>query len=193
VTHEVKGSRFIATAVCARDVAAAKKFVARMKSEFSDATHNCWAWVVGVPGNTARNGSSDDGEPGGTAGLPILNVLLKSGVGDVAVVVTRYFGGVKLGRGGLVRAYGGSAQRVMQDLALIERVFFVHVEVTVAYTSVEAVRRMTATCEGTVAEESFGEAAVFRVNIPEERIDEFERGLRDATGGRARLERTDQI
>ena len=107
VTHEVKGSRFIATAVCAPNVAAAKEFVARIKDEFSDATHNCWAWVVGFPGSTACNRSSDDGEPGGTAGLPILHALLNSGVGDIAVVVTRYFGGVKLGRGGLVRAYGG--------------------------------------------------------------------------------------
>jgi putative IMPACT (imprinted ancient) family translation regulator len=121
-----------------------------------------------------------------------LNVLLNSGVGDVAVVVTRYFGGVKLGRGGLVRAYGGSAQRVLQGLSLTERVFFVHIEVTVDYAAVETVRRLTSACEGTVAEESFGQVAVSRVDIPEERVGEFESGLRDATGGRARFERIDK-
>ena len=192
VTDEIKGSRFITTAACVPDLEAAREFVARIKIEFSDATHNCWAWVVGPPGSTAINGSSDDGEPGGTAGLPILKVLLNSGVGDIAVVVTRYFGGVKLGRGGLVRAYGGGAKRVVKDLALTERVFYVHMEVTSDYPSVDSVRRLAAAHEGVVSEESFGEAAVFRVNIPDEHVDGFVDGLRDATGGRARIVRTDE-
>jgi len=189
VTDEVKGSRFIATAACVPDVEAAKQFVARIKEEFGDATHNCWAWVVGPPGNTARNGSSDDGEPGGTAGLPILKVLLNSGVGDIAVVVTRYFGGVKLGRGGLARAYGGGAQRVVKDLPLTERVFYVHIEVTADYPAVETIRRLAADHDGAVTEESFGEAAVLRMKIPKEHFGGFESRLRDATGGKARIRR----
>jgi uncharacterized YigZ family protein len=187
VTDEVKGSRFIATAANVPDVEAAKKFVARVKEEFGDATHNCWAWVVGPPGNTARNGSSDDGEPGGTAGLPILKVLLNSGVGDIAVVVTRYFGGVKLGRGGLVRAYGGGAQRVVKDLPLTERVFYAHIEVTADYPAVDAIRRLVADHDGAVTEESFGEAAVLCMKIPEEHLGGFEIKLRDATAGKARI------
>lgn len=191
VITEVKGSRFIATAAHVPDVDAAGEFVARIKGEFADATHNCWAWVVGPPGSTTHNGSSDDGEPGGTAGLPILNVLLKSGVGDVAVVVTRYFGGVKLGRGGLVRAYGGAAKKAVLELDLTERVTYVPVDVTVDYAAVEAVRRVAVACEGRIAGESFAEVAVFRVDVPQERVGEFEMVLRDATGGKARVERVD--
>jgi uncharacterized YigZ family protein len=191
VADEVKGSRFIATAACAPDVGAAREFVARMRDEFSDATHNCWAYVVGPPGNTAGTASSDDGEPGGTAGLPILNVLLNSGVGDVVVVVTRYFGGVKLGRGGLARAYGGGARRVLGALQLVDRVFYAHVEVTVGYADVDTVRRLAGIHGGSVVDESFGEAAAFRLQIPEERLDAFENRLRDATGGKARTRRMD--
>jgi uncharacterized YigZ family protein len=189
VTDEVKGSRFIATAANVPDVESARQFVARIQDEFRDATHNCWAWVVGPPGSTAQNGSSDDGEPGGTAGLPILNVLLNSGIGDIAVVVTRYFGGVKLGRGGLVRAYGGGTKRVVKELPLTERVFYVHMEVTAEYKAVDAVRRLVADHDGAVIEESFGETAVFRVKIPEENLVDFEIALRDATGGKARTKR----
>lgn len=189
VTDEVKGSRFIATASRASGVEAAKAFVARVKAEFGDATHNCSAWVVGPPGSTACTASSDDGEPGGTAGLPILNVLLNSGVGDVAVVVTRYFGGVKLGRGGLARAYSAGAQRVMKELPLTERVFYADIEVTADYPAVDAVRRVTAANEGVVAGESFGQAATFHVRVPEERLSRFESGLREATGGKATIRR----
>lgn len=189
VTEEIKGSRFITSAAHVPDVDSAKAFVARIKDEFSDATHNCWAWVVGPPGSTASNGSSDDGEPGGTAGLPMLNVLLNSGVGDVAVVVTRYFGGVKLGRGGLVRAYGGGAQRVLSELRLTDRVFYVHIEVIVDYSAVKTVRRLVSVHDGDVVDETFGETAVFRVQIPEEFVDDFESKLQDSTGGTARSRR----
>jgi uncharacterized YigZ family protein len=192
VTHEVKGSRFIATAAHAPDLPTARRFVAEIKDEFRDATHNCWAWVVGPPGSTGCNGSSDDGEPGGTAGLPILNVLLNSGVGDVVAVVSRYYGGTKLGRGGLARAYGGSAQRAIRDLELTERIFYVDVEVTADYNTVDAVRRAAEACDGVVAAETFGEKAVFELMIPEERVVDFELGVRDATGGRSRVRRVDK-
>jgi uncharacterized YigZ family protein len=192
VTHEVKGSRFIATAAHAADLPSARRFVEEIKEEFRDATHNCWAWVVGPPGSTECNGSSDDGEPGGTAGLPILNVLLNSGLGDVAVVVSRYYGGTKLGRGGLARAYGGGAQRAIRELKTAERVFYVDIEVVADYSTVDAVRRAVGTCEGVVAGESFGEKAVFELKIPEERVADFELGIRDATGGKAHFRRVDQ-
>jgi uncharacterized YigZ family protein len=189
VTDEVKGSRFITTAAHVPDVDAAKAFVGRIKDEFKDATHNCWAWVIGPPGSTANSRSSDDGEPGGTAGLPILNALLNSGVGDIAVVVTRYFGGVKLGRGGLVRAYGGGARRVLKELPLTDRAFYVHIEIAADYPAVETVRHVVGAHGGSVESETFGEAVVFQAKIPEEQLDEFERLLRDSTGGRARVRR----
>jgi uncharacterized YigZ family protein len=189
VTETIKGSRFISTAARVGDAASAGDFVRRIKEEFPDATHNCWAWVAGPPGSTASNGSSDDGEPGGTAGMPILNVLLNSGVGDVAVVVTRYYGGVKLGRGGLVRAYGGGAKRVLVEAPRTERVFYVRLEVTADYAAVDTVRRLVDRHQGVVDAEDFGERAVFTVDIPEESAAAFEDDLTEAGRGKYRATR----
>ena len=105
-TEEIKHSRFITTVGHAPTVEAARSFVTQISQEFSDASHNCWAYVVG-PGTTSQIGMSDAGEPHGTAGRPMLMVLSHSGVGDICAVVTRYFGGKLLGKGGLVKAYSG--------------------------------------------------------------------------------------
>ena len=97
VEQEIERSRFITTVAPAPTVEEAKAFIARIREEFPDANHNCWAYVVGPPGSTGMAGMSDDGEPHGTAGRPMLTALLHGNVGDVAVVVTRYFGGTLLG------------------------------------------------------------------------------------------------
>jgi uncharacterized YigZ family protein len=122
VEEVILRSRFIATAALAHTPEAARAFIAEMRAEFPDATHNCYAFVAGPPGSTAQIGMSDDGEPSGTAGKPMLAVLLGSGVGDVAVVVTRYFGGTRLGTAGLVRAYRGGVRAVLAELPLVEKV-----------------------------------------------------------------------
>lgn len=106
----VKRSRFIVTVGRAASPEAAHAFIEKIREEHSQATHNCWAFNAGEPGSTAQVGASDDGEPKGTAGRPMLTAVLHSGIGEVVVVVTRYFGGILLGTGGLVRAYQGSAQ-----------------------------------------------------------------------------------
>ena len=108
-------SRFIATAAPAVTVAEARAFVAHIKDAYSDASHNVSAYVVGH-GNTVVAHAHDDGEPSGTAGRPALAVLQGSGLGDIVVVVTRYFGGTKLGTGGLVRAYGDAVREVLAVL-----------------------------------------------------------------------------
>lgn len=112
---EIKKSRFIgfATQVKSRDDALAQ--LAAVKAQYPDARHHCWAYVLGNSVSAAMN---DDGEPSGTAGKPILNVLQHKGIGDILVVVTRYFGGVKLGAGGLVRAYSQTAELVVSALEL---------------------------------------------------------------------------
>src|SRR4051812_21661975 len=104
----IERSRFICTIAHAAEPDDAHAFIREMNAEFGDATHNCWAFVAGPPGDTNRIGMSDDGEPHGTAGRPMLTVLTHSGVGDIVAVVTRYYGGTKLGTGGLVKAYGGA-------------------------------------------------------------------------------------
>ena len=115
VEIRVVNSRFIATAAPVFTVDEAKDFVSRVRHEFADATHNVPAYIVGHGASVVAH-CSDDGEPAGTAGRPALAVLRGSGLGDVAVVVTRYFGGTKLGTGGLVRAYGDAVRAVLDVL-----------------------------------------------------------------------------
>ena len=113
---EIKKSRFIARATSVADREQAMAFLARAKSDHPDARHHCWAYLIGDPGAACSAAMNDDGEPGGTAGKPILNVIQHKGIGDVMVVVIRYFGGIKLGAGGLTRAYSGATEAVMSGL-----------------------------------------------------------------------------
>ena len=117
-----KKSTFIVHIAHTPDLAAAKAFIKSIEDKYSDARHNCWAHVAGNPGGSHVYGFSDDGEPNGTAGKPMLNVLVGSGLGEVTAVVTRYFGGIKLGTGGLVRAYGGSLNNALAKLDTVLKV-----------------------------------------------------------------------
>src|SRR5215203_6159828 len=119
--HVVVNSRFIATIAPVLNVEEARAFIARIKKEFGDASHNVPAYIIGG-GNTVSEYFSDDGEPAGTAGRPALIVLRGSGLGDVAVVITRYFGGTLLGTGGLVKAYTESTQLVVNAVGRGRRV-----------------------------------------------------------------------
>ena len=112
----VRRSRFIVSLAHTPTPEAAKSFIERIKQEFPDATHNCWAYAAGAPGQTSKVGYSDDGEPHGTAGRPMLTMLLHGGVGELSAVVPRYFGGIKLGTGGLVRAYQGMVKLGLETL-----------------------------------------------------------------------------
>lgn len=117
---EVRRSRFITWLRRADDEAAARALVTDARAQFPDARHHCSAFVVRVPGANLVMRSSDDGEPAGTAGMPMLEVLRGSGLVDVAAVVVRYFGGVKLGTGGLVRAYSDAVRGALEDAPLVE-------------------------------------------------------------------------
>jgi uncharacterized YigZ family protein len=184
----IERSRFIATVARAGTVEEATAFVRRVGAEFADATHNCWAYVVGPPGSTGRVGMSDAGEPHGTAGRPMLTVLLHAGVGDVAAVVTRYYGGTKLGTGGLVRAYGGTLQQALAALPRAERVTLATVSVTVDYASVSAVQHLLPSHEAAVVDETYAEAVTYQVRLPEGNVDAFRAAVLDATRGRGVVE-----
>lgn len=184
---EVKRSRFITTAGYVAGGGEFKEFLTAVRGEFPDAAHNCWAFLIGPPGSTRANGSSDDGEPAGTAGRPMLSVLLNSGVGDIAVVVTRYFGGVKLGKGGLVRAYSAGVRRVLKDMPLSEHVEYVGINIRVEYAAVESIRRNVSRYEGVVGQESFGTLAELHVRIPVERAEDFKLFVLDSTNGKAEM------
>ena len=114
--EEIKKSTFIVHVAHTPDISAAKDFIADINRRYPDARHNCWAHVAGAPGGSHVYGFSDDGEPNGTAGKPMLDVLQGSGLGEICAVTTRYFGGIKLGTGGLVRAYGGTLNNALAQL-----------------------------------------------------------------------------
>jgi uncharacterized YigZ family protein len=161
-------SRFITTAAPAATVDEARAFIAAMRAEYSDATHNCYAFVAGPPGSTAQIGMSDDGEPGGTAGRPMLAVLLGCGVGEIAAVVTRYFGGTKLGTGGLVRAYSGGVKAVLTVLPVQEKIILRTVLASGPYSWVTPVARLLPAFEAHVADQQFAADVTWRINVPEE-------------------------
>jgi uncharacterized YigZ family protein len=184
----IERSRFIATVGHAADAAAARAFIDVVRGEYPDATHNCWAYVAGPPGSTSSMGMSDAGEPHGTAGRPMLDVLLHSGVGEVVVVVTRYYGGVKLGRGGLVRAYGGSVQDALAGLPLARRVELAKLRVTVAYADVALLRRLLDEAGGEALEERYEDVVTCTVQVPLPALAGFRRQLVDRSAGRARLQ-----
>ncbi|KID55471.1 elongation factor [Pseudoalteromonas luteoviolacea CPMOR-1] len=120
--EEIKKSTFLVHVAHTPTVDDAKAFIRSINDAYPDARHNCWAHVAGAPGGSHVLGFSDDGEPNGTAGKPMLNVLMGSGIGEITAVTTRYFGGIKLGTGGLVRAYGGSLNNALNVLSTAVKV-----------------------------------------------------------------------
>jgi uncharacterized YigZ family protein len=188
VEQTIQRSRFVATVGPAATTDEAAAFVRRVAALHADATHNCWAFLVGRPGSTDRVGMSDDGEPHGTAGRPMLNVLVHANVGDVAAVVTRYYGGTKLGTGGLVRAYGGTLQLAVSGMPLAERIAYAEVTAVVEYAHVSALKAMLAELEADPLAEEYGAEAVFRLRMPAARVAGFRRALADATRGRATVD-----
>ena len=166
VEEEILRSRFITTVAYAPTVEAARAFIDEMRAEYADASHNCWAYVVGPPGSSAQNGMSDDGEPHGTAGRPMLTVLLHSGVGDIAAVVTRYFGGTLLGKGGLVRAYSGGVQLALESMPTGEKVEKRRLSLLIEYSAVTPVQRMLPDYETEILEENYGVDVNYRLQMP---------------------------
>jgi uncharacterized YigZ family protein len=185
VEEEILRSRFITTAGHAPTVADARAFIADVSGEFADASHNCWAYVVGPPASTAQVGMSDDGEPHGTAGRPMLTVLLHSGIGDIVVVVTRYFGGTLLGKGGLVKAYSGGVGYALENLPVMEKVPKAEVAVIIDYSSISLFQRILPEYEADVVSEEYGVDVTYHLILPLEHVDRFQSDLADLTNGQA--------
>jgi uncharacterized YigZ family protein len=188
VETSVRRSRFIATVAPAPDEGAARELLRCVREEFPDATHHCWAFAAGPPGDTARVGMSDDGEPHGTAGRPMLTTLLHSGVGEVAAVVTRYFGGVKLGKGGLGRAYSAAVVDALEGLPTQVRFQRLERWVQVDYPHVDGLFRLLEELGGKRLEEEYGAAVRFRVAVPASALDQLEGGVANITGGAGRVD-----
>jgi len=176
----VVNSRFIATAAPAFSVDEAREFIARIKREFSDATHNVSAYLIGH-GATVIAHCSDDGEPAGTAGRPVLAVLQGSGMGDVAVVVTRYFGGTKLGTGGLVRAYGEATRLVLAALPRAVKIVAHKVAIVLPYSYYERIHLLIAAHRGAIVREDFAAEVRVIAHLPAEQFSAFQSALRETS------------
>lgn len=185
VEDEVRRSRFVTTVGRAATDADAQAFVRDVRGEFADATHNCWAYVAGPPGSTAHVGSSDDGEPHGTAGRPMLNALLHSGVGEIAAVVTRYYGGTNLGTGGLVRAYSGGVLHALEGMPRAERVDWIRLSVGIEYARFSALEHVLPAFEATIESREFGAGARLLVRLPESSAEAFRQAVSDISRGQA--------
>jgi len=179
-----KNSRFIGSVGRAETVEEAKAFIGKIRQRYPDASHHVYAFAVGY-GATVTHGMSDDGEPSGTAGRPALAVVQGAGLGDLVVVVTRYFGGTKLGTGGLVRAYTGTAQAVLEETPREEKVDLVFFSVELAYEQHALCRKLIEDQGATVEEEAFGASVQLDGSIREELFEGLCQVLRDATSGRS--------
>lgn len=188
VEQTIERSRFICTVERVRAPEEAQAFVRELNAEFADATHNCWAYVAGPPGSTGRIGLSDAGEPHGTAGRPMLTVLLHSGVGEIAAVVTRHYGGVKLGTGGLVKAYGGAVQLALETLPRAERVDYARLRVSIGYASIAAAQQLIAAAGAAVVAEEYGAGVRYELRVPRPGVEALRAALADATRGSAVVE-----
>ena len=137
VEEIIKNSQFITRIKNVSTAQAAKDFIKALNTTYPEATHHCWAYIVGDPKSTTLIGCSDDGEPSGTAGKPMLNVLQHSGIGDIVAVCTRFYGGTKLGTGGLSRAYGGGVKLALESLELKDKIDFTALEFQLAYAQLK--------------------------------------------------------
>ena len=177
----IRKSRFVCRAAPVESPEAAMAFLEAVRDP--QASHNCWAYRVGD-----RYRFSDDGEPGGTAGRPILSAIEGQGLDGVMVVVTRYFGGIKLGAGGLARAYGGVAAECLRRAPRRPLIRYRRVRLWLPFEAIEAFYRLLPAYGGEKLEEAYGEGALFWVRLPEDRLEAFAEALKDATRGVARVE-----
>ena len=185
LAQEVRKSKFVANAASVSTPQAALEFTLKVSDR--SATHNCWAYRIG-----AEYRFNDDGEPGGTAGKPILLAIDGQAVDQVVVVVTRWFGGIKLGAGGLMRAYGGCATECLRGAAKRTLVASSCVELTVPFAALPLLQSRLADLAAEQIGETFaGDGAALRLRLPSDRVDALRTLLADLTRGRGRLRMVD--
>ncbi|WP_250656237.1 YigZ family protein [Alkalimarinus coralli] len=174
VCHEVKKSRFIAFAAYADTREQAMALLAERKGKYPDARHHCWAYQFGNPKSAASAAMSDDGEPSGTAGKPILNVLQHKDVGDVMIIVSRYFGGIKLGAGGLVRAYSAAAQMAMDALKTEQQVARRMLNLTCDFSHEQLIRHWLSQHDGLIEQINYGNQVSMAIALPDHHCQPFD-------------------
>lgn len=183
---EINRSRFICALAPAATEQEAQDFVARIRREHPTATHNCFAYVIGADASVQK--ASDDGEPGGTAGVPMLQMLMRREMRYVVAVVTRYYGGVKLGAGGLIRAYGGGVGEALDELGTITRQRFRLATITVGHQRAGRLENDLRATGLAVRGVRYAEAVIIEIGLPDSDVESFRSWLADATAGEALLE-----
>ncbi|GAB2757887.1 YigZ family protein [Salinifilum aidingensis] len=183
---EIKKSRFLCSLTPVTSEQEAREVIAQRKRAHHEARHNCSAFVLGDRGEVQK--SSDDGEPAGTAGVPMLEVLRRNEITNAVAVVTRYFGGVLLGAGGLIRAYGGAVSEALEVVGTVQRRPVRVVFVTADYATAGKLDNELHSAGHHVAGVEYGDRARFHVHVPEESVDELRSWLGEVTAGAAEVE-----
>lgn len=186
-----KKSRFIATIRPVSSEEEAVAFIEEMKKKYYDARHNCSAFVIGSKGELTR--SSDDGEPSGTAGRPMLEVLTGSGIRNIVAVVTRYFGGVLLGTGGLVRAYSGAVKMALEQCETITRRYGVQMLIKTDYNGVGKIQYLLGSKDVVIQDSVYAADVQMTVLVPIEEYDRLCKELVEATNGRVGLAEVEKL
>lgn len=186
-----KKSRFIATLEPVESEEEAIAFIEKMKKKYWDARHNCSAYVIGQRGELER--CSDDGEPNGTAGKPMLEVLRGLELRNVVVVVTRYFGGTLLGTGGLVRAYTQSVKAGIENSVLVEKVLAVKLQIGTDYNGVGKIQYILGQNQIQILESDYGENVKITALVPLAMVERIQAEITEGTNGRAALEQGEQV
>ena len=181
-----KKSRFIATVLPIETEEEALEFIAKMKKKYWDARHNCYAYVIGERQELQR--CSDDGEPNGTAGRPMLDVLLHEDIHNTVVVVTRYFGGVLLGTGGLVRAYQKATRSGLESSVIIEKQRGVFGNIVTDYNGIGKIQYILAQNNIPIADSIYGENVSIQVVVPAQQQEKLEKELIEGTNGKAEID-----
>ncbi|UCC81099.1 MAG: YigZ family protein [Candidatus Zixiibacteriota bacterium] len=184
--EKIKDSRFIATAVPVNEEKEASSFISEIKKEFHDASHNCSAYRIGS-GNKPIYRYNDDGEPSGTAGRPILKAIETRELSDICVVVTRYFGGTKLGTGGLARAYGQLATELLKKCEVEKKYETRTVEFSVGFDFVGVIHNILDKFKVDLKDSQYGDDVLFRVEVRSTAFAAFKENLIEATNGQVRF------
>lgn len=182
-----KKSRFIATVRPVRNEEETLAFLEEMRKQYWDARHNCYAYSVGR--NREYTRCSDDGEPSGTAGRPMLDVILGEDIYNVAVVVTRYFGGVLLGTGGLVRAYSKAVQEGLSESLLIEKKKGISLKVTTDYTGIGKIQYIAGEQKLPILDSEYTDRVILHLLVPSDQIASVEKAITEGTNGRAKMKK----
>ncbi len=180
---EVNRSRFITSVQYAETPESAQSFIAAIKQEFPTANHNCWAYLCGPPGSTDRIGLSDDGEPHGVAGKPMLTTLQHSGLGDTVVVVTRFFGGIKLGKGGMVKAYTQAVQTAVEEMPVCAKIDWQEFSCGFDYSQLTPIKRLLPEHHAELMGEDFAAQVTLHIRIPRENFLPLQQRLLDQCAG----------